>query len=440
MRDRAIKTIGLLDQMGYGNLGDAAIQDAVIANIRRRLPNARLVGFSFIPDDTLKRHGIPSYPIRWWYPTLHGTENQASDEPSLKIKLISALKKVPFIYALAKRLSDLAHEAAFWVQSYWVLRTLDLLIISGGGQLGELWGGPWGHPYTIFQFCLLAKLAGKKLYFLNVGAGPLKHPLSRFLVKNALGLADYRSFRDDDSRELARSLGVKSETHVYPDPVYALEVGEYSQHAPPNAAMPIVGLNPLGFCDPRIWPRKDAALYHEYLEKLTGFSLWLLDQGYALRVFSTEMSVDRYAIEDLKARLLLRLTPELVGQIFPAPSEIVKDLLHQMSEFDYVVTPKFHGIIFSRMLRKPVIALSYHRKMDVAMRVGGQEKFCTDIQHFDVPWLVATFRMLVAEKTAIQLQSAAAVEAYAARLERQFDGLFLPETGASVTIRRPVES
>ena len=61
--------IGLLDHMGYGNLGDAAIQEAVIAKIKQRLPNVQLVGFSLIPDDTRKRHDIPCYPIRRWSPT-----------------------------------------------------------------------------------------------------------------------------------------------------------------------------------------------------------------------------------------------------------------------------------------------------------------------------------------------------------------------------------
>src|ERR1700746_1913433 len=64
---KALK-IGLLDHMGYGNLGDAATQDVVIANIKKRVPNARLGGFSFVPDDTTKRHGIPCYPLRWWHP------------------------------------------------------------------------------------------------------------------------------------------------------------------------------------------------------------------------------------------------------------------------------------------------------------------------------------------------------------------------------------
>jgi hypothetical protein len=82
-----------------------------------------------------------------------------------------------------------------------------------------------------------------------------------------------------------RSLGVKAEMHVYPGPAYALEVGDYLKGAPCGSSMPVVGLNPIGFCDPRLWPRKDDSVYQEYLEKITQFSAWLLEQGYNLRVF-----------------------------------------------------------------------------------------------------------------------------------------------------------
>ena len=80
--------IGLLDHMGYGNLGDAASQDVAIANIRKRLPEAQLIGFSFVPADTTARHGIPCYPIRWWYPSSANTETPAAgrngaSDPSL---------------------------------------------------------------------------------------------------------------------------------------------------------------------------------------------------------------------------------------------------------------------------------------------------------------------------------------------------------------------
>jgi polysaccharide pyruvyl transferase WcaK-like protein len=35
-----------------------------------------------------------------------------------------------------------------------------------------------------------------------------------------------------------------------------------------------------------------------------------------------------------------------------------------MLEFDFVVTSKYHGIVFSHVLGEPVILSSYRRKMD----------------------------------------------------------------------------
>jgi polysaccharide pyruvyl transferase WcaK-like protein len=419
--------IGLLDHMGYGNLGDAAIQDVVIDNIRKRLPNASIVGFSFVPYDTTNRHGIPCYPIRWWYPTSQNSGMQPVRKAGPLSRLKTALKNIPFIYPWTKRVLDVSREARFWVRCYKNVRDLDLLIVSGGGQLGELWRGPWSHPYTIFKFSLLTKLARKKLYLLDVGAGPLKHPLSKLFVKWAVRHADYRSFRDRDSQDLIRSIGVKEDMHVYPDPVYAIDVGCLTKNAKRGASKSVVGLNPIGFCDPRVWARHDESLYQAYLEKITRFAVWLSEQGYVLRVFTTEASLDRCVIEDLKVRLSAELSsPELISQVFRDANETVKGVLGEMSEFDYIVTSKFHGIVFSHVLRKPVISLSYHQKMDAAMEGVGRSRFCADIERFDVEWLIEAFRALVENRESLELGFAASVEANAAKLNQQFDSLFLP--------------
>ena len=416
--------IGILDHMGYGNLGDAATQDVAIANIRKRLPDARLVGFSFIPDDTTERHGIPSYPIRWSYPRSATSGDSSSDGSIAGSKLKSTLKALPFIYLWAKPLHDLIQELMFCGRSYKVLRGLDVLIISGGGQLSDLWRGPWSHPYTILKFCILTKLAGKKVYFLNVGAGPLAHPLSKLFARYAVELADYRSFRDEDSDSLVRSLGVKSGTRVYPDLAYGLEVEEFSRRKPIVSSVRVVGINPMGFCDPRIWPRKDELVYNEYLDKIVRFTLWLLEHGYHVRMFTTETSVDKYAMEDLRTRLTPLVDSEVLSEMFRPPSKKVRDVLQEISEFDFIVTSKYHGIIFSQVLGKPAISLSYHRKMDFAMRAAGQDRFCADIERFSLDWLIEAFRLLADGNSASSV--AAVVESYAAILSRQFDELFKP--------------
>ncbi|MGH9355785.1 MAG: hypothetical protein ACRD10_06610, partial [Terriglobia bacterium] len=125
--DGLYKKIGLLDHMGFGNMGDAAIQEAFIANIRRRLPDACLIGFSLYPEDTRKRHNIATYPIRWSYP--HG---DGSDEPPAQAtgrqnsKLKSFLKNRRFFYRFAKPVHDVIQELRHLARSYRIVKSLDI--------------------------------------------------------------------------------------------------------------------------------------------------------------------------------------------------------------------------------------------------------------------------------------------------------------------------
>lgn len=414
--------IGLLDHMGYGNLGDAATQDTVIANVGRRLPGAQIVGFSLVPRDTTKRHGIPCYPIRRYIWTSEKTGDQVSDQPVLKSKLKSTLKRNRLVYMLVRPFSQFAHELMFWMRSYRVLRTLDIVIISGGGQLDDVWPD---QPYTVFVFALLTRLARKKLYLLNVGVGPLRRKLDKIFAKWITELAHYRSVRDRDSQERLLDFGASTPTNVYPDLVYSLEVEGFARQTPVSQTRPIVGLNPMGFCDPRIWPRKDDAVYQRYINKLITFSLWLFDHGYDLRLFTTDVGVDRLALEDLRTQLCSGSSwSKLAGRVYQAPSEGVSDVLREMAGYDFIVTSKFHGIIFSHLLGKPVISLSYHRKMDFAMQAVGQGEFCADIEHFDADWLKRALSSLVSQSSSIKRQYAVAVEKNATKLSQQFDSLF----------------
>ena len=183
-------------------------------------------------------------------------------------------------------------------------------------------------------------------------------------------------FRDDESQRLVQSLGSEGKTLVYPDLAYGLEVEEFQIGSPPSHSMPVVGINPIGFCDPRNWPRKDEAVYHDYLEKTVRSSIWLLEQGYILRIFTTEASLDRYVIEDLKTQLRARLMPGLFKQISWSASENVRDVLQEMSEFDFVrLTSKYHGIIFSPPAQKACNFAELRKKNGLRYASRGARSF-----------------------------------------------------------------
>jgi len=430
--------IGLLDAMGSGNLGDAAIQDSVIAHLRSRLPQAQLVAFSFAPEDTTQRHGIPCYPISRTSADGHaaGEPGQNPGKPSM---LRQALKRIPGLSILARKCRGFLRETAFWVRTYRTLRGLDVLVMSGGGQLGDLWGGPWGHPCNLFKFSLLTRLAGKRLYFLNVGAEPLEHRLSRFFAKSALRLAHYVSFRDQESQAQMRGMGLTATTYVRPDPAYGLDVRAYGAGTPRPAGAAVVGINPMGFYDPRVWPLKDSARYEAYLDKLVKFAAWLLDQGYAVKIFPTSAGVDRYAIVDLNAKLNASRGIAVAsagkagasaGMVTMVNTQSVASLLAEMADCDFIVTSKYHGVIFSHLLKKPVVAPGYQRKVDVAMRGPGLQGVCATIEDFSGEWLIEAFGSVARDRAEIQARQASFVAACAGLLAGQFDELFLPSSPA----------
>ncbi|HLQ76485.1 MAG TPA: polysaccharide pyruvyl transferase family protein, partial [Terriglobia bacterium] len=183
------KRIGLLHHMSGANLGDGASFDAVMQGIRRRWPSAVMMGLSMNPADTQSRYGIPSIAIRrriWNFGSVH-----VNGGVSLRQRVKAVVSGHPILLkiltsanAMVFRLpSAFGGEVLFLLRSYRTVRSLDLLIITGGGQLIESpeapWsflGGSWQFPATIFKWILLARLARVRTMALNVGAGPIARP------------------------------------------------------------------------------------------------------------------------------------------------------------------------------------------------------------------------------------------------------------------------
>jgi polysaccharide pyruvyl transferase WcaK-like protein len=429
--DRPPRTIGLLHHIGGGNLGDDATQAAVMLNIRKRWPHVALIGFSANPDDTRARHGIPSYAIRR-NPWILGA--RAGRTPvTVKGNIKSVLRKNRLLFGLLRALHsvgfraprELAAEIVFLARAFRVLRSVDLLIINGGGQLTE-WGGPWGFPYTICKWTLLARLAKVKCVFLNVGAGPLTRPLSKFFVKRALSSSHYASFRDEASRALARRIGFEGRSPVFPDSAYGLELpalgGPRGIRAP---GKPIVGLAPMPYCDPRVFHEKDQRVYESFIRKLGLFASWVVKNDYQLALFGSDIGTDPLAIEDLHRAL--RTDPELAQRshsIIDEPVASGEQLLDSMASMDYVVTCRFHGVIFAHLLNKPVVAVAHHPKVTTLMGDLGLAQYCLDIRSFDPDLLITTFTALVRDSEEIKERMAERLAWYRGESTKQFDDLF----------------
>ncbi len=427
--------IALMDHMGYGNMGDAAIQESFISNIRKRLPAVELIAFSLNPGDTEQRHGLQAYPIRWSHPGYKAMAVKGESSESRDSKLKKFLKNRRFLYPVLKAGHDCWREVAHLRRSFRILKGVDALVIAGGGQLCELWSD---LPYNVFKFCVLAKLAGKRIMIVGVGADLLERRENKFFARWSVRLASRVSLRSAESRERLRAIGVRKEMMVCPDPAYGLDLETYVKSRTPGLLersdwkmLPVrgnapkkVGINPMGFCDPRRWMRGNDTAYLQYLEKLETVITWLLGSSYEVEVFTSDMSGDISAIQDLKQRLNDRLSTEALNRVAFRPQPTLEEVLQQMASYEYVITSKFHGVIFAHMLGKPVIALSYLPKIDHLMQAVGHERYCLDIEQFDAEWLIGTFRSMVKEQEQLRARFEKTSDRYNGAIQAHFDELF----------------
>ena len=415
---RAPTKIALLHHTGGGNLGDQASVDAVIGNIKRRWPGSVIGLLSMNPSETARIHGVPSYPLRTYTWELGYLPPARKSNSASKLHFMRWLTTRTPVLRLPRAIS---REVAFLIAALRIVRHFDLLIVSGGGQLTGK-SGPWGFPYSILLWFLMAKFAGRRCMFLNVGAGPLTDPLTKFFVTRTLYAADYVSFRDKPSQALARNIGFAGESQVFPDNVYSLEVCTPTVVGSRKLEQPIVGISPLAYPSGSIFSaHEQMTTYAEVISKFAIFASALTRRSYSISLFGTDFGEDPATIEDLRTTLRDR------HNIATPPYESVKlveRLLHQMSAMDYIVTCRFHAVVFAHLLNKPVLAISPHPKVTDLMSALGLSKYCVDIQTFDPNVLADTLEALVRERDAIKDNMAANLAGFKSLLKGQLDDLF----------------
>jgi polysaccharide pyruvyl transferase WcaK-like protein len=436
MADRP-RRIGLLAHCGNGNLGDEATLATIIEGIRRRDPTARVCAFTANPEDTATRHRIEAFPLR--RPLLRqggglaGTGVAGGGHPvaaSVRATIVARLRKMPVVYFPLRGLRGIVcsparflRELTFVLRAARHLRGLSMLVVAGGGQLGDYFGGVWGYPYYIFRWAILARAMGARVAFLSVGAGPIGSPVSRFMFRSALSLASYRSFRDQASRQLIEEIGVDRDNRVVPDVVLGLSDVNGHRARPMPGAKLTIAINPIPYFDSRYWAKADADTYNHHVRTITAFGTWLLEGGHRVVFFPTQLKADPPVIEDVR-RIMAALPPDQRARLLDRPVQDFESLLAVISSADVVVTGRYHGQVLALVSRRPVIGLAYNEKTEELFRDFGLEPFAVDIATADLPALQARFKQLVHELDDIHALIDRRLGEHQHILELQFDLLF----------------
>jgi len=398
----AASRIGIFGNFGSSNLGNEATLEVFLETLRRVRPDAELVCVCRNPKAVEDRHGLHAVPLA---------------DTGFASPVVQRINRVTL--GLPGRLRDLH-------RTWKTLQSLDVLVVPGTGILDDFGERARDMPLDVFKWSVSARLCGRPVALVSIGAGPIRKRLSRWLMKRAAALANYRSYRDQESKAFLSQLGVDtSDDAVFPDLVFAAaQPEEKLTDAHTRSDRLTVGL---GVMEYKGWGHIETAgnaIRGRYLDTMTRFARWLLDCGYRVRLLIGSQS-DRQAVEEVFRRLEAQLGPERTSaDVINEPATTYRDVLQQVAGTDIVVAARFHNVVAALTAEKPVISLCYARKTQYLLQEMGLGAFHQDIEAIDVEVLIRQFEELLTRRDEARENIRRVCQSYRSALERQNATLF----------------
>lgn len=301
--------VGISGSYGGLNLGDEAILEGIVRQLRAAVP-VEITVFSRNPDDTLQRHGVArAVPVR-----------------------------------------NLSRE-----QSRQEIAPLDLFILGGGGILFDAEVGIYLREVTLAHEQKVPVL----VYAISVG--PLERPESRTMVKEALDRAAVITVRDRQSQHFLESVGVQQDIHVTADPALLLEPEDPTPGVLEREGIERRGKWLIGISvrEPGVAaPDLDTEHYHALLANAADYLIERFDADLVFVPMESQMLDLQHSHAVMSKMANPQRARVLKGTYTSA------EMLAFMKHCDFVVGMRLHFLIFAALQRVPFVALPYGGKVD----------------------------------------------------------------------------
>jgi polysaccharide pyruvyl transferase WcaK-like protein len=297
--------------------------------------------------------------------------------------------------------------------------------MTGTGMLGDFGIGPFDLHFDILRWAIAARLCRCKLLFVSVGVGPIRNLLSRCFVKTALCLADYRSYRDNFSKQYLENVGFKTNGDaVYPDLAFSLPQALIPDTHVRDGQQTVVGVGIMTYYNKLHDAVSDDTAYRDYIGKVSLFVRWLLEHQYTVRLIIGDAVYDECVRQDLRRLLKIDEFEDQDRNIIDEPASSSDEVMSQLAATDIVVASRFHNVLLALMLGKLVVAISYHEKVDALMTGVGLKEFCQDIEHIELDGLIRQFMALEKNAGTLKPTLEQRANAYRKALDEQYDRIF----------------
>ncbi len=389
--------IALLGMYASRNLGDVAIQLAVMSALHARRSNLEFVGLCQDPEDTVRTFNISALASSGkgellTAATLGGGTGNAPPVPET-------------------RLSRFLGTFAALRQIQRQMRSLDMLLISGSGQIDDFWGGPWAQPFRLMAWSFAARSQGKKVVVFGVGVDELRTRLGEWFCVRALNCAAICVVRDSGSRDALRRIGFRRPVDVCADPAFHLEVK--------GTARPRVEADRFAVISPisrRAWPGAEDRDYDNYLSALARVAEHLQDRSLQVRFVCSQIRMDPPIVE----RILERLKPGTTRPVF-VDVKTVDDYVAAVKDAQVVVGSRLHAMILALVAGAPTIAISAVRKVHQQFADIGLADHVFAMQSLALPELLTRIDIVLSQPEKVREQVARTTREFRAQNATQFD-------------------
>ena len=305
---RKVYRVGISGSYGGLNLGDEAILQGIIEQLRRSLP-VDISVFTKDPQDTPRRHKV---------------------ERAIPVRALSRDEILPEI------------------------KRLDLFILGGGGILFD------GEVKQYLREVILAHESGIPVMVYGVGAGPLHDPANQEMVRAAFAKTAIITVRERGAKRILEEVGVDREILLTADPALLINpaplTSETLRYEGLTGKARLIGMS-VREPGPAA-PDMNVDSYHSLLANAADY---LVDRFDADIVF---IPMERNVLDMQHSHAIIS------KMLWPQRATVLKNvytagqLLSIMKHLVFAVGMRLHFLIFAAIQEVPFVALPYASKVE----------------------------------------------------------------------------
>jgi polysaccharide pyruvyl transferase CsaB len=300
--------VGISGSYGGLNLGDEAILEAIVTELRRAVP-VEITVFSRNPEDTLARHCV---------------------ERAVPVREMSRDEVLPEIEGL------------------------DLFILGGGGILFD------AEAHLYLREVTLAQERQIPVMVYAVSAGPLRDPAAQKLVHTCLSRAAAVTVRERRALQVLEEIGVHREIEVTADPALLLKPEPLPADALTREGLEGDGRRLVGISvrEPgAAAPDIDENHYHALLANAADYMVDRLDADLVFVPMERQVLDTQHCHAVVAKMAHAQRATVLKGEYTSG------QMLTIIGHFAFAVGMRLHFLIFAALQRVPFVALPYASKV-----------------------------------------------------------------------------